>query len=217
MSATLALTDHRALDDLATLVGRLSGHVEPAVRLQGFGQVMLATLAVIGPESLLDATPTVLVCRAFRSREEYYDAVVPIDAVRDALRAAQSDGATITLPGSVGIVPSWAAQSPPRAGWQREGERAVEDVRAAATDALARIAAALPAGIGELRARPIRRDVLGTVLPVHDLLAGAAFAAHTAGFLTPSAVGDGASIPVFRQGRWQRFVFAAGDVIVKDG
>ena len=210
MAAPLELTEPRALEDLATLIGRLAGHAKDAVRLQGFGGIVLVTIAVEAPDSLFDVTPTVLVCRAFRTGDAAYDAVVPMAALREALASALRDQATIELPDRVGVIPAWAAQSPPRSDWTQDGALDVTAVRGAAAEARSRLAAALPSGLGELRATPIRRDVLAETSPGFGVLFGAALAADAAGFLANE-------VPVarFTAGRWTRFAYPAGDVLVK--
>lgn len=211
MPAPLVLADPRALDDLATLLGRGEPLVEPAVRLQGHGDVVLVTLAAMAPATILDAGPTVLATRGFRARDAAFDAVVPIADLRDAVAGAIRDGATIELPDRARIVPAWAAVSPPRGGWTL-----VDTIAAGRLADRGRVAVdrlrAIPAGTGEARVLAQRREIYAERTDLGDASVGAAVAAHLLGFLPD----PDAEVRVLAAGPWTRVQTGRGDVLARD-
>jgi len=210
------LPDETALTDLKTYLSRADRIDRASVRLIAGGGVLAVYTAVLHPGGLLDETPTVLGLRTVRIRvDQRLDAVVPIASFVARLDAAvpdPEDGTVlIGIPAEVATV-TWAGVAPPRAGWQE-----VTSTAAAALDDVARagiveVAETLPVDAGESIVRRIRAEVWGRAIPELDHVpAGAAFAAHSLGFL-----GEGDErIPVYETGPWTRLSTARGHVLVK--
>ncbi len=204
MHAILALDD-RSRADLILLLDRAAVFGDGSVRLVADGEVALLTTPMAAASGLLDTGPTVLVARASRMREPArFDGVVPLAALRDALR----EGADVEVPDAIGR-PAWAAVSPPRSGWAHGGDVAADAVRALATQAAADVEAALPRSPGEAVRRRAERAVWSRAVDPSGLTAGQATALVAMRFL-----GD-AAVRVTSAGGWTRASGRAGEVLAR--
>lgn len=204
MHAILTL-DERARADLVLLLDRAAVFGDGSVRLWADGDVALLTTPMTASVGLLDTGPTVLVTRASRMREPArFDGVVPLPALRDALR----EGADVEIPDAVAR-PAWAAVSPPRGGWAHTGDVAVERVRELATQAAADVEAALPRSPGEAVRRRAERAVWSRAVDESGLTAGQAAALVAMRFLGETPV------RVTESGGWRRATGRAGEVLAR--
>jgi hypothetical protein len=216
MDRFLTLPDATALADLHTYLSRADRVDRASARLIAGGGVLAVYTAVLHPGGLLDETPTVLGLRTVRVRvDQVLDAVVPIESLVARLGSAvpdPEDGTVlIGIPAEVATV-TWAGVAPPRAGWQSVdtvvGGALLEIARAGIVE----VAELLPADAGEAIVRRVRAEVWGRAIPdVGHVPAGAAFAAHSLGFLGE----PDEDIPVFETGPWTRLSAARGHVLVK--
>ncbi|MET4099902.1 hypothetical protein ABIB37_002139 [Agrococcus sp. UYP10] len=204
MHAILALDD-RSRADLVLLLDRAAVFGDGSVRLVADGEVALLTTPMAAASGLLDTGPTVLVARASRMRAPArFDGVVPLAALRDALR----EGADVEVPDAIGR-PAWAAVSPPQRGWAHGGDVTAEAVRALATQAAADVEAALPRSPGEAVRRRAERAVWARAVDPSGLTAGQAAALVAMRFL-----GD-APVRVTTAGGWTRASGRAGEVLAR--
>lgn len=204
MHAILSL-DERARADLLLLLDRAAVFGDGSVRLLADGDVALLTTPMTAASGLLDTGPTVLVARASRMREPArFDGVVPLPALRDALR----DGADVEVPDAIGR-PAWAAVSPPQGGWVHAGDVPADVVRSLATQAAADVEAALPRSPGEAVRRRAERAVWARAVDPSGLTAGQAAALVAMRFL-----GD-APVRVTAAGGWTRASGRAGEVLAR--
>lgn len=216
MDRFLTLPDETALSDLRTYLGRADRIDRASVRLIAGGGVLAVYTAVLHPGGLLDETPTVLGLRTVRIRvDQVLDAVVPIASLAARLDDAvpdPGDGTVlIGIPAEVATV-TWAGVAPPRAGWQPVDSAVAGTLARVAQEGIVEVAELLPADAGEAIVRRIRAEVWGRPIPeVEHVPAGAAFAAHSLGFLGESEE----EIPVFETGPWTRLSAARGHVLVK--
>lgn len=215
MDRFLTLPDATALTDLTTYLGRADRIDRASVRLIAGGGVLAVYTAVLHPGGLLDETPTVLGLRTVRVRiDQQFDVVVPIASLVARLEAArpEKDGSVLVgIPAEVATV-TWAGVVPPRSGWQAVDATVSGQLSTIAQSGIVEVAEALPADAGEAIVRRVRAEVWGRPIPdVQHVPAGAAFAAHTLGFLGDSAE----SIPVFETGPWTRLSSSRGHVLVK--
>lgn len=216
MDRFLTLPDATALSDLRTYLGRADRIDRASVRLMAGGGVLAVYTAVLHPGGLLDETPTVLGLRTVRVRvDQQLDAVVPIASLLARLDAGipdPEDGTVlIGIPAEVATV-TWAGVAPPRAGWQPVDSAVAGSLTDVATAGIVEVAELLPADAGEAIVRRVRADVWGRPIPqVEHVPAGAAFAAHTLGFLGEA----GEEVQVFEAGPWTRLSMARGHVLVK--
>jgi hypothetical protein len=216
MDRFLTLPDVTALTDLRTYLSRADRIDRASVRLIAGGGVLAVYTAVLHPGGLLDETPTVLGLRTVKIRvDQVLDAVVPITSLvarLDAAEIAPDDGTVlIGIPAEVATV-TWAGVAPPRAGWQPVSGTVAGRLESVAKAGIVEVAEALPADAGEAIVRRVRAEVWGRAVPdLAQVPAGAAFAAHSLGFL-----GDPAEeIPVYETGPWTRLSSARGHVLVK--
>ncbi len=216
MDRFLTLPDATALADLRTYLSRADRIDRASVRLIAGGGVLAVYTAVLHPGGLLDETPTVLGLRTVRIRvDQVLDAVVPIASLVARLDSAipdPEDGTVlIGIPAEVATV-TWAGVAPPRAGWQPVDTAVAGDLVAIANAGIVEVAELLPADAGEAVVRRVRAEVWGRAIPTVDHVpAGAAFAAHSLGFLGEAEE----EIPVFETGPWTRLSAARGHVLVK--
>lgn len=216
MDRFLTLPDATALSDLRTYLGRADRIDRASVRLMAGGGVLAVYTAVLHPGGLLDETPTVLGLRTVRVRvDQQLDAVVPIASLLARLDAGipdPEDGTVlIGIPAEVATV-TWAGVAPPRAGWQPVDSAVAGSLADVATAGIVEVAELLPTDAGEAIVRRVRADVWGRPIPqVEHVPAGAAFAAHTLGFLGEA----GEEVQVFEAGPWTRLSMARGHVLVK--
>ncbi|MFD1722525.1 hypothetical protein [Amnibacterium endophyticum] len=215
MDRFLTLPDETALTDLVTYLSRADRVDRASVRLIAGGGVLAVYTAVLHPGGLLDETPTVLGLRTVGvDPDQVLDAVVPIASLVSRLQAAapEADGSVrVGIPAEVATV-TWAGVAPPRSGWQAVDRAEAGPLAEVARAGIVEVAEALPADAGEAIVRRVRAEVWGRPIPaVEHVPAGAAFAAHSLGFL-----GDAAEeIPVYESGPWTRLSARRGHVLVK--
>lgn len=215
MDRFLTVPDTTARTDLTTYLGRADRIDRASVRLIAGGGVLAVYTAVLHPSGLLDETPTVLGLRTVRiAADQTLDAVVPIASFVSRLEAAvaAADGRVrIGVPAEVATV-TWAGVAPPRAGWQPVDRTLAGPLGEVARAGIVEVAEAIPTDAGEAIVRRVRAEVWGRPMPqVEHVPAGAAFAAHSLGFL-----GDPAEeIPVYESGPWTRLSAERGHVLVK--
>lgn len=239
MSESFFLQDDRALIDLQTYLARASRAADGAVRLIASSGVIAAYTAILSPRGLTDTMPTVLGLRTFATHPDtQFDSVVPLRSlsdrlarVRDTIIAADemsgpeggddndpSAGSAepfslslrVGLPLPVATV-MWAAISPPRGGWREVSHCAAEHLMGVARAGIAEVAEALPANSGDHLVHKVRAEVWSKPIPELDFVpSGAAFAAHTLGFLVE---GDD-TITIFENGSWTRLTTRRGHVLV---
>ena len=210
------LPDETALSDLRTYLSRADRIDRASARLIAGGGVLAIYTAVLHPGGLLDETPTVLGLRTVRIRiDQQLDAVVPIASLVARLDSAvpdPEDGTVlIGIPAEVATV-TWAGVAPPRGGWQEVAATAAGSLEEIARSGIVEVAETIPADAGEAIVRRVRAEVWGRSIPdLEHVPAGAAFAAHSLGFLGEAEE----AIPVYETGPWTRLSTARGHVLVK--
>src|SRR5680860_901800 len=167
MSQSFSLTDSLSLADLQVYLSRAGRVEDGSVRLISAAGVLAVYAAILYPRGLLDSSPTVLGLRTFALTEQVdLDVVVPVRSLlaRVArLQAAVVDpGATVTVsvPLQVSTV-TWAGISPPRGGWQPQGEADAALLERSARVGIEEVAASIPAGTGEQIVQRVRSEVWG--------------------------------------------------------
>ena len=209
----MRLRDPQELSDLLTYLGRAERMEHASTRLAAAGGALAVYTAVLHPEGLLDATPTVLGLRVLPvDVDERFDEVVPIRPLTERLRlAVGADPIEVSLPAAAAGVP-WAGVAPPRAGWAPVDAVDAARLLAAARAGAAEIAAAVPDAVGEHLVRRVRSEVWSRPMDGPERLpAGAAFAADYLGFL----VEPDEAVPLFASGPWLRLSSARGHVLVR--
>lgn len=202
---TILSLEPQSRADLVLLLDRAAVFGDGSVRLVADGEVALLTTPLTAASGLLDTGPTILVARASRMRAPArFDGVVPLPALRDALR----DGADVEVPDAVGR-PAWAAVSPPQGGWVHRGDVPADAVRTLAAQAAADVEAALPRSPGEAVRRRAERAVWGRVVDPSGLTAG-----HAAALVAMRFLGD-APVRVTASGGWTRASGRAGEVLAR--
>ncbi|MBX3309227.1 MAG: hypothetical protein KF739_02195 [Cryobacterium sp.] len=217
MSSSFPLVDSLALSDLQTFLGRAGRVEDGSVRLIAGSGVLAAYAAVFYPVGLHDETPTVLGLRTFAlADQENFDVVVPVRSLLERLarlRVEVEDPAapvTVSLPIEVNTV-VWTAISPPRGGWHALDPISSEQLVAIADAGIAEVKDAVPAGTGEQLVHRARAEVWSRPIDGFEHIpAGAAFAAHTLGFLAPPEPAR-----VFETGPWTRLSTERGHVLVR--
>jgi hypothetical protein len=215
MSSTLVLPDASALADLRTYLGRADRIDRASVRLVAGDGVLAVYTAVLYPAGLLDETPTVLGLRTVAvDVSNELDAVVPITSLAERLRRLdpQDEGRLLLgLPAEVSTV-TWAGVAPPRSNWRVVDRTTGEVLQRIAEDGIVEVAHTLPDDAGEHLVRRIRSEVWGRPIEgLEHVPAGAAFAAHSLGFLGEPTE----QIPVYETGPWTRLSTERGHVLVK--
>lgn len=217
MTVTLHLDDRATLSDLSTFVARARTlDDDGAIRLQAEGSTLATWVGVRKGRGLM-GEGTVVGLRVLPLAQpvpDPVDVVVPMRAISD--RLARQDAAThpvLEVPPTT-VRTSWAAMSPPRAGWARLARIAVADLVEAAKDGIARVAQGTPEGAGAIAVEQLRdkvwsRPIEGDLGGADGLPAGAALGLFALGF----AVGQEAD--VFATARWHRVSTAAGHVLVR--
>lgn len=207
MSPRLLFPDAPSAADALTFAQRAVRLGDGAVRLRAAAGTLALTSAPLAPESLLDATPTVLGMRHVR-----VDPEVECDLVVDAasLTADPTDALAIVLPDTALTAP-WAGVSPPRAGWVPAEGIAAATLAARAQWGIAAVAEAVPAAAGEEVVRAVRADIWGRADDeLGGLPLGVAFAAFALGFIGGEEVAA-----VRRLGPWTRLSLARGHVLTR--
>lgn len=164
------------------------------------------TCAALAPQTLLEATPTVLGMRVVPVDPEVVcDLVVPGDGL-----SLDSSGLALGLPESA-VSATWAGVSPPRTGWNEVGSVSAAVLAQRAQWGIAAVAEALPAAPGEEIVRGVRAEVWGETDPeLGELPRGVAFAAHTLGF-----IGGEEQARIFSAGPWTRVTLERGHVLTR--
>ena len=217
MSQSFSLTDSLSLADLQVYLSRAGRVEDGAVRLISAAGVLAVYTAILYPRGLLDTSPTVLGLRTFALTEQVdLDVVVPVRSLLDRvarLQAAVVDpGApvTVTVPLQVSTV-TWAGISPPRGGWQPQGETDAATLESVARAGIEEVAAAIPAGTGEQSVQRVRSEVWGRPVDGLEFVpTGAGFAAFSLGFLAP-----GEPVQLFETGLWTRLSTSRGHILVR--
>lgn len=207
----IVLADAESQDDLKRYATILrTADADAGIRLVASGPVLAAYVCVV-PGRGITGGGTVLGLRTFAVEPgEDVDVVVPAAAVLDRIaygRAHHPDRYEIPVP-PMSLFEPWAAQSPPRSGWEPAGEFDAEylirEVRVGITE-LGEAGTGLAAQVGALRARVWGEPLTGSHAP-----RGLAFAAYRLRFLTP-----GEPARLFRSGPWWRLSTAAGHALAR--
>ncbi len=212
MTSHLSLAEQADAADLKVFLQRAARLGCEHVRLVSAGTALVATVAVLTKQGLLDTDPTVLGVRVFElaAGHEHIDTVVQIAAMQDRLAR---DVHEFALPiGQAGI--AWAGVSAPSTGWHNLGEVNASDLIAVAEAGIAEVAAAN--GLGVKIVDEVRRSTWGRTLftaegeqgEVH-VPAGAAFAAFGLGF----AVDASEEVSLSATGPWARLATSRGHVL----
>lgn len=217
MTGALHLLDAEDVADLTTYVTRARTlEDDGALRLQAGGTTLAAWVGVRKGRGLL-GEGTVVGLRTMRLAQPVtadVDVVVPLSAVADRLaRQRGADEPVLGIP-PVRVRTSWAAITPPRAGWAPLGQVPVETLREAARQGIEEIAVGAPEGSGaaaveSLRERVWARPIPGALQGADGLPAGAALGLYALGF----AVGESAD--VFAAARWHRVSTRGGHILVR--
>lgn len=211
MSA-LQLIDQDTRADLSTYLTRARRLDEDgAVRLQASGRTLAVWVGVLKGRGI-SGDGTVIGLRVVGlSQSAQIDEVVALSAVADRL-ARPGAGLDLAVP-PVPVRTSWAAVSPPRAGWRPVGTLPVAQLERVADDGIAEITRGAPDGSGAAAVERLRQRVWARPIDTDDgadgLPAGVAFAAKGLGFLV------GESAAVLSSGRWFRVSTDAGHVLVR--
>ena len=235
--AELRLPDGESLADLATYVrraARLDG--EGAIRLQasaGVRPVLAAWVCVLPGHGLL-RSGLVLGLRTMAlagwddghgggrdvgagadadgtPRATGLDTTVPLAGLTDrfARRAATGDASTtLSLPPTT-LAPAWAAQSPPRGGWEPMGGIPAAELAEVAQAGIAEVATGAPEGSGAAAVEALRAQVWGRRMESCGVPAGAALDVHALGFARPEPA------TVHRSGPWWRVSTPIGHVVLR--
>lgn len=207
MPPRLLFPDAPTAADALTFAQRAVRLGDGAVRLRATGGTLAVTSAPLAPESLLDATPTVLGMRLMR-----VDPELECDLVVDAasLAIAGDDPRAVVLPDTAVTAP-WAGISPPRAGWEQAGQLAAATLAARAQWGIAAVAEAVPDAAGAEVVRAVRAEVWGRADDDLDgLPLGVAFAAFALGFIAGEE-----TAAVRRLGPWTRLTLSRGHVLTR--
>lgn len=187
------------------------------MRLIADSGMLAAYVAIFYPAGLHDETPTVLGLRTFALTDrDSFDAVVPVRSLLERLARLRVDmvdpaaPVTVSLPIEVNTV-VWAAISPPRGGWHGLDPIPARNLETVADAGIDEIRTVVPSGTGELLVQRVRAEVWGRPIDGFEHIpAGAAFAAHTLGFLAPDD-----AVRVFETGPWTRLSSQRGHVLIR--
>ncbi|MEO6144587.1 MAG: hypothetical protein ABIP19_11460 [Dermatophilaceae bacterium] len=218
MIGELRFADAETLADLGTYVTRArSLDPDGAIRLQTFGSKLAAYVGVLPGHGLMTSGAIVGLRVMALAEPVGMDRDVDVDVDVDvtvslasvAERLARGATSTLSIPPTMVSV-AWAANAPPRSGWERVGELGVADLKTVATQGIAEIAQGAPEGAGAAAVAVLRQRVWTrdshTTPPIPS---GAAFAAYALGFLM------GENARVFAHGRWTRLSTGTGHVLVR--
>ncbi|MEV4902394.1 hypothetical protein AB0K08_13755 [Citricoccus sp. NPDC055426] len=219
----LVLEDREAAVDLERFATRAKQMADTGLRLQVAGNVLACWVSVLQPRGLGDQVPVALGLRTVRlveGRQDGLDAVYALSSVLERLaRMTSTSSTSFTLPPVTEQAP-WTAVTPPRAGWTPVATVEDEELQTVARDGIRELADALPqdpgaAMVAQARAAVWGRLLGGTAPDAPDagggfLPAGAAFAAHGLGFLSP-----GGTTAVHTSGPWVRLSGPAGFVLCR--
>ena len=218
MSQLFSLADSLSLGDLQVYLSRAARVEDGSVRLISAAGVLAVYTAILYPRGLLDQSPTVLGLRTFALTEQVdLDKVVPVRSLLDRVARLLASAAapvetpvTVTVPLEVSTV-TWAGISPPRGGWQQQGETDAAVLERAARAGIDEVAAVIPSGTGEQIVQRVRSEVWGRPIDGLEFVpTGAGFAAFSLGFLS-----DDEPVQLFETGLWTRLSTSRGHVLVR--
>lgn len=210
MTNTVTLASEHDSADLKTFLERADRLGCEHVWLIGAGNALVAYVAVLTPQGLLDVAPTVLGMRICeRAEDSALDMVVQVRAMLDRLA---HDAVVIPLPvGQAGI--AWTGVAPPRGGWATVGDMLEIELHLTAKAGIEDVAKAN--GLGTNIVTAVREEVWRRPLSVQHteteitVPAGVAFAGFGLGFL-----GTGIA-QVTQSGAWTRISTGRGHILVK--
>lgn len=206
MSSRLLFPDPPSAADALTFASRAARLGDGTVRLKAERGVLALTSAPLAPASLLDETPTILGMR-FLSVDPELVCDVVVDA---STLTADADRQAVVLPDTA-VSAAWAGISPPRAGWEHDGEIEAATLATRAQWGIASVAQTVPAAAGEDLVRTVRASVWGEPdEELRGLPLGVAFAAFALGF-----IGGEEHATVKRSGPWARLSLARGHVLTR--
>jgi hypothetical protein len=207
MPPRLLFADERSAADALTFAQRASRLGDGNVRLRAANGVLALSCAPLAPQTLLDATPTILGMRVIAVDPELVcDLVVPASSLEQ-----DEDAQALVLPPAAVTAP-WAGISPPRSGWEPAGSLAAATLASRAQWGIADMAQRVPSSAGEDIVRALRAEVWGPEdHQLGDLPLGVAFAAFALGF-----IGGEEEAPVRRNGPWTRVSLTRGHVLCRD-
>jgi hypothetical protein len=202
----LRFPESAAASDASTFARRSALLGDGTIRLQASGGVLVMTCAALAPQSLLEATPTVLGMRMVGVDPELVcDLVVPAASL-----TLDVTGHALALP-ETAVSATWAGISPPRSGWTETAGISAASLAQRAQWGIAAVAEALPETPGEEVVRATRARIWGDADDeLHGLPRGVAFAAHTLGF-----IGGEEYARVFTAGPWTRLTLQRGHVLTR--
>lgn len=206
MSAQLLFPDPLAAADVLVFAQRAARLGDGAVRLRAQGGTLALTAATLAPQTLLEATPTVLGMRFVR-----VDPELECDLVVDASElVATTDPRAVGLPDAA-VTAAWAGVSPPRGAWEPVSVIDASRLAARAQWGISAVAEAVPDAAGEDVVRIVRSQVWGRADDdVADLPLGVAFAAFALGFIAGEETAT-----VHRSGPWTRVSLRRGHVLTR--
>lgn len=217
MTGPLHLADYETAEDLATFVSRARTlEDDGAIRLQADGATLATWVGVRKGRGLM-GEGTVVGLRVLRLAEPVdhpLDTVVPLRAVSDRLaRRRNADTRLLEVPPTT-VRTTWAAVTPPRAGWSPLARLPLADLVQVARNGIAQVAEGTPQGAGaaaveQLREKVWNRPIAGDLGGADGLPAGAALGIYALGF----AIGSEAH--VFGTARWHRVSTSVGHVLVR--
>lgn len=210
MTNTVTLASEHDSADLKTFLERADRLGCEHVWLIGAGNALVAYVAVLTPQGLLDVAPTVLGMRICeRTEDTALDMVVQVRALLDRLA---HDAVVIPLPvGQAGI--AWTGVAPPRGGWVPVGDLLELELHLTAKAGIEEVAKAN--GLGTNIVTVVREEVWRRQLNVQHtesvctVPAGVAFAGFGLGFF-----GTGIA-QVSQSGAWTRITTERGHILVK--
>lgn len=212
----LYLADAETMSDLRTYLARARTVQDGQARLQVVGAALAVYVPVLAQEAIGTAVPTVLglrVARLASPEADGFAAVYELGALTDRLARAAEGETALPLPPAEARA-AWAGITPPLSGWEPLGEYDDDALRSEAETGMRAVTEALPPQAGRpvldtVRSRiwsaPVQSGTDGLEMPL-----GAAFAAHSLGFLRP-----GAQSRVFGQGRWLRLTSTGGHTLIR--
>ena len=217
MPHALSLTDSLSLADLQVFLARAARIEDGSVRLIASGSVLAVYVGVFYPSGLLDESPTILGLRTFAlTVPADFDAVVPVRSLLERivrLQGQTTDAAApvvVAIPAEVFSI-TWAAISPPRAGWVKVDQTTSSVLEGVARAGIDEVATAVLPGTGEQLVQRVRNEVWGRPIEgLEHVPAGGAFAALSLGFLR-----DDDNVTIVETGPWTRLSSDRGHVLIK--
>lgn len=207
MPPRLLFADDRTAADALVFAQRASRLGDGNVRLRAERGVLAMSCAPLAPQSLLDATPTVLGMRVVSVDPELVcDLVVAASSLE-----ADDEPHALRLPATA-VSPPWAGIAPPRTGWRPAGTLTAADLASRAQWGIADVAQRVPTSAGEEVVRALRAEVWGEPDPaLGNLPLGVAFTAFALGF-----IGGEEQAELRHNGPWTRVSLSRGHVLCRD-